>query len=495
MWRSVRFLASLLFLSCLAHADIGLMLGESTGQGMSRLTSAGHSAIYLSRVCPDTPVHLRLCEPDEQGSVLSNYINFGEDKPYEWNVIPLSVFLYGVEDAKDRPLYASPELRAALQENFRRQRLGELCPAGPCTDPKAHWRDMVAANFVRDVYMFEVSTTVEQDLAFIRKFNAMPNVDHYNGFTRNCADFAQLVVNSYFPGAARKDHINDFWMTSPKAISKSFTHYAVKHPELKFRTTRFTQIPGSYRRSSDARKGTENAFTTKTWFFPMLLRSNELMLFAASYMLTGRFNPETELRRRPTADVTDHLNRAKVAESAGELDTSKELEKVIAAERAAQFGTKSDWERYEDALDEYRSEAASRERSPQLNSVKEFANAMDADGRVLVDGDGSVWLEYKDGDNLRRVGISASNVNADGSDGELAYDLLLVRTGAELANKRKNREMLPEFKADWQLLEEARRNLHWKIFARELDRAEPSEVVNDSPAVLDGDSPGNALLP
>ena len=151
-------------------------------------------------------------------------------EPYEWNIVPLSVFLYGVEDAKDRPLYASPQLRAVLQERFRKDHLGDLCPEGVCTDPKAHWRDVIAANFVRDIYMFEVHTTLEQDIAFIDKFNALPNVDHYNGFTRNCADFARLVVNSYFPGAARADHLNDFWMTSPKAISKSFTHYAVKHP-------------------------------------------------------------------------------------------------------------------------------------------------------------------------------------------------------------------------------------------------------------------------
>src|ERR1035437_2617762 len=166
MWGFVKTLGLLLFLGCVAQADAGLMLGESTGQGMSRWTSAGHSAVYLSRVCPDGPVRLRLCAPGEQGSVLSNYINFSEDKPYEWNVVPLSVFLYGVDDPKDRPLYASPELRAALQERFRQERLGEICPDGTCTDGKANWRDVVAANFIRDIYMFEVSTTVEQDEAF-----------------------------------------------------------------------------------------------------------------------------------------------------------------------------------------------------------------------------------------------------------------------------------------------------------------------------------------
>ncbi len=136
MWRIFKTLGLMLFLSCFAQAEIGLLLGESTGQGMSRWTSAGHSAIYLSRVCPESPVRMRLCMPGEQGSVISNYISFNEDKPYEWNIVPLSVFLYGVEDAKDRPLYASPELRTALQDHYRQEHLADICPEGPCTDPK-----------------------------------------------------------------------------------------------------------------------------------------------------------------------------------------------------------------------------------------------------------------------------------------------------------------------------------------------------------------------
>ena len=474
MWRLIRTLGLLVSLSCVARADIGLLLGESTGHGMSRWTSAGHSAIYLSRVCPDTPVRLRMCAPGEQGSVLSNYINFNEDKPYEWNAVPLSVFLYGVDDPKDRPLYASPELRAALQEHFREKWLKDICPEGPCRDSKAHWRDVVAATFVRDEYMFEVSTTLEQDEEFIRKFNALPNVDHYNGFTRNCADFARLVVNTYFPGAAKPDHINDFWMTSPKAISKSFTHYAVKH-DLDFRVVRFTQIPGSYRRSSDARKGTELVFTTKKWFFPMLLRSNELMMFTASYLLTGRFNPELELHRRPSVEVTALRIEAKRARKADDGDTSRDLRREAAELREKQFGTREDWSRFNDALSEFRSEARDRALMPDDRNIRDFATQADGSGTVTIDHTGAAWLDYREGDSVRRVGISASNVNSEGSDGELAYAMLLLRAEASLENSPKNREMLPEFEATWQLLEDARHELDWKVVARQHQLQAPSE--------------------
>lgn len=466
MWGFLKTLAFVVLLSCFARADIGLMLGESTGAGMSRWTSAGHSAVYLSRVCPDGPVHLRLCADGEQGSVLTNYVNFNEDKPYEWNIVPLSIFLYGVDDPANRPLVASPEIRAALQERYRLLHLASICPAAMCTEAKANWRDAVAATFVRDEYMFVATTSLQQDRAFIEKFNRLPNVDHYNGFTRNCADFARLIVNFYFPGAARPDHINDFGMTSPKAISKSFTHYAVKHPALNFRVVRFSQIPGSYRRSSDARKGTEVAFTSKKWFFPMLLRSNELMLFTASYMLTGRFNPERELRRRPTEAVTADLNEATQASSNGAPGVSAKLKVLAKHEREKTLGTLDQWRKYDDAVGEFREESATH--GLELENVKSFASEMDVHGDVQIDLSGAIWIEFREGDETRHVGVSASNVNAAGSDGELAYTMLLARAQAVLSNAAKNREMLPEFEASWQLLQDARHNLDWKIVARQL---------------------------
>jgi hypothetical protein len=102
-----------LALACLltppAHADAGVVLNESLDTSVARITGSGHSAVYLSRVCPDnSPVKMRLCRPGEQGSILSNYTTLGEDQPYEWNIVPLSVYLYGVEDPSDRPAHRQP---------------------------------------------------------------------------------------------------------------------------------------------------------------------------------------------------------------------------------------------------------------------------------------------------------------------------------------------------------------------------------------------------
>ena len=99
-----------LVLACLAcpHArgDVGIVLNESLDTSLDRISGTGHSAVYFSRICAESPVRLRLCRPNENGSVMSNYINLGEDQRFEWNIVPLNIYLYGVEDLRFRALFA-----------------------------------------------------------------------------------------------------------------------------------------------------------------------------------------------------------------------------------------------------------------------------------------------------------------------------------------------------------------------------------------------------
>ena len=57
-----------------AYGDVGVVLNESLDTSVARITGSGHSAVYFSRICPDSPVKLRLCHAGEQGSIMSNYI-------------------------------------------------------------------------------------------------------------------------------------------------------------------------------------------------------------------------------------------------------------------------------------------------------------------------------------------------------------------------------------------------------------------------------------
>jgi hypothetical protein len=401
-----------------ASADVGLILNESTGKGVSGLTSAGHSSVYLSNICPASPVKLRLCEPGEQGSVLSNYTNFGEAKSFEWNIAPVNVFLYGVENATDAPLYGSPQLLKLLQAQYREKRLASLCPEQTCGDPAAvaHWRDMVGGTFVREVYIFRAKTTPEQDAALVAEFNALPNDNHYNGVTRNCADFARSVVNRYFPDAAKPDHLNDFGMTSPKAIAKSFTHYGEARPELMFAVERFDQLPGPIHRSSPCRKGTEVSFRLKKWLIPLLLsESHELPFFVAAYALTGRFNPDTEVKKHPAEE---------------------EVTSTV------------DWQNYRNQFQEILNTAIRDGVFSSDREVKSYFKELDRTGTAQLDELGRPVLEVEG----RRVGLSRDNILGPDSDPLIAYRIMLARIQAVLDSPATRRENDTNFDKDWDTL-------------------------------------------
>jgi hypothetical protein len=455
-------------------ADVGLLLSEPTGEGTSRWTSAGHAAIYFSRICPVSPVELRLCGPGEDGSVLSNYEKLGEDRRYEWNLVPLNVFLYGVEDTRNRPLFASQKLREKLEERFWQRDLYRVC-SGTCSDnPRAQWRNMVAAPFVRGIYLFAVKTTLEQDLNLMARFNALPNVGHHNGFIHNCADFARSVINAYFPGAAQPDRVNDFGMTSPKAIAKSFSRYAERRPELELHVVRFGQVPGDFKETGDCRKGTEVAFRSKKWLFPMMLRSHELALFAASYWLTGRFDPEHELQLRPTEKLAANDQEMAAAVSDGHRALVRQLEQKDQHERTVNFGTREEWRSYAAAVDTMTSWAMEKGLISDRAALRRLFREADARGSIFVDDNGAAWLDLPDGVLVRHAGISASNIAAPESDPQLAFLIMLARVDRILHCPSKNRELMPQFKADLALLEQTR------------DRLEGTEA----PAVVVASAPG-----
>ncbi len=64
------------------------------------LNPTGHNAIYFERICAETPVKLRRCQPGELGAVIARYQGIDG---YDWVAIPLIPYLYSVENAADVP--------------------------------------------------------------------------------------------------------------------------------------------------------------------------------------------------------------------------------------------------------------------------------------------------------------------------------------------------------------------------------------------------------
>jgi hypothetical protein len=303
---------------------------------------------------------------------------------------------------------------------------------------------------IRSIYIFVVDTTVEQDRELIAEFNSLPNKNHFNGVTWNCADFTRRVINAYFPRATNPDYINDFGMTSPKAIARSFTKYALRHPEANFRVLHFAQMPGTIKRSRECRAGTEQLYHSKKFLIPMILFAHqELPVVAASYMLTGRFNPEHELEEYPTAEATEIGYEIQLAKAKKDKARAKQLNNIEKQERARVAGTPEEWETYRGKFDSIIEEAIQNEIVPDKEDLTRFFKHIDDAGTPRVDAKGALWMEISDGHETSKVGLSANNVFAPSSDSRLAYRLILARTNSVLKSPRHSRETMLEFKKDW----------------------------------------------
>jgi hypothetical protein len=458
MWVGFALLASLTICSG-ARGDVGVVLNDSLDTSVARITGSGHSAVYLSRICPASPVQLRLCRPGEEGSVISNYTTLGEDQPFEWNIVPLNMFLYGVADPKDRPLFASWPVKRLLEESYREKVLSQYCITHSCeTSGKAEWREMVGATAERTLYILVASTTVEQDLDLIAKFNSMPNVNHFNAMRRNCADFTKDIIDTYFPHAAHRDVLNDFGITSPKAVARSFAHYAHRNPEIEYHVLHFAQLPGTIKRSSECRNGTEQLYRSKKLVVPAgVLSYPQLPLSAAGlYLLTGEFSPQREFEWHATERETELGDNLKVAEGDDEA-RAKELKAEEVQERTQVLGSANEWKAFREKFDSLADDAAQAGIIASRSSLDHVFKKMTQHGTASLDDRGGLWMRVDNSDGTSSVvGLSASNVLAAGSDRKLAYTILLANVNEVLRSSARRRETMPEFKQTWALLEQAR---------------------------------------
>ncbi len=197
-----------LFLSiCVrARGDAALLLEEPFGE-FGDMNPTGHAAIYLNHVCAASPVELRLCAPGEMGVVISRYHRIGG---YDWIAIPLIPYLYAVDDPKDVPEFIDKELEQQQRNQYRIKHLLELAPDDPKREiPKGDWIQLIGASYDRRIYGYQIETSQEQDRELINALNQRGNESHFNLFFNNCANFAQKIMNSYYPHAVRRNYIAD----------------------------------------------------------------------------------------------------------------------------------------------------------------------------------------------------------------------------------------------------------------------------------------------
>ncbi len=279
---------ALLSLACpRCRAQAALLMEQPYGF-FGTVNPTGHNAVYFERICAETPVTLRRCQPGEMGAVVSRYQGLAG---YDWLAIPLIPYLYSVENASEVPAHVNRETVHEIRDRYHETHLlnlGQDVPRGNFLH--GGWTELVGVAYERRIYAYRFETTEEQDDAFIARMNDAANRSHFQLLFNNCADFARVALDFYFPGTFRRSIFPDAGMTTPKQITYKLMRYAKKHPETKLTVFEIPQIPG-YRRMSRSNKSIAESLVTTGYAIPLVAVNPYLAggLFV-DYLVRGRYH-------------------------------------------------------------------------------------------------------------------------------------------------------------------------------------------------------------
>jgi hypothetical protein len=267
------------------HAQASLLLEEPYGV-FGHLNPTGHAALYLSHVCAETPVKLRMCRPGENGVVLSRYEGIGH---YDWVAIPLIPYLYSVNSVSKVPARVSVPIVDRLRDQYRERFLSgftEGIQRGGFFS--GGWTELLGAAYERRIYALSFQTTRAQDEALVRTLNARANISHFHLLTNNCSDFDRYVLNLYFPRKFRRSVFPDAGITTPRHIAHRLVVYAHQHPQLHLAFYQIPQVPG-YRKPSHKNHGVAESLVKSGYVVPIVILSPYVAGgLLADYLITGR---------------------------------------------------------------------------------------------------------------------------------------------------------------------------------------------------------------
>lgn len=263
-------LMALLAMPAVMQAQAALLLEEPYGV-FGTLNPTGHTALYFARICADTPVRLRRCEPGERGVVISRYSGIGS---YDWIAIPLVPYLYAVEEPGQAPTHTT---RAEVERMRARYREAHLMDVTRGLDRGGFlhggWSELIGASYERRIWAFRFATTQEQDDHLIALLNDRPNRTSFNLLFNNCSDFARHLLAEDFPASFGRSLLPDAAITTPKAVAYKLAKRARKHSEMQLSVYELPQIPG-YRKHSHANKSISESLVSSSGYAVSLTLMN-----------------------------------------------------------------------------------------------------------------------------------------------------------------------------------------------------------------------------
>ena len=272
------------------YADIVLLLHQPHST-FGFFNPTGHAALYLSRVCAESPVRLRRCDEGELGVVISRYNRVAG---YDWLAIPVIPFMYAVDHPEHVVDFIDQDGVMALRDAWRRSYLRDIVPdAEDGGIPRGDWTQLIGAAYDRKIYGLGIETDEAADDALIEMLNSQTNKRRFNLLFQNCADLVKNIINFYYPKSIRRSLIADAGITTPKHITKSFVRFSRRNPDLRFFTFIIPQVDSDLKRSTAVRGVIETFVLSKKYVVPLAIASPWIAAGGfVAYVTEGRFNPE-----------------------------------------------------------------------------------------------------------------------------------------------------------------------------------------------------------
>ena len=161
------------------------------------------------------------------------------------------------------------------------------------------------------------------------------------------------------------------------------------------------------------------------------------------------------MEQHPTAEAAEIGRELQLAKTDEDKTRAKKLEMDENLERRRVVGTAEEWKEYRQAFGRITEEAIREELIPDSQRLPRYFKNLDEAGTPFVDEHGALWMEIQKSGRAFKVGLSANNILAPGSDSLGAYELLLVRTDRILKSPKHSRESMLEFRLDWVMLQRA----------------------------------------
>jgi hypothetical protein len=409
------------------HAQATLLLEEPYSYD-GTFAGTGHAAVYLSRVCADSPTVLRRCQPGETGVVISRYHNIaGRD----WIAIPLITYLYAVNRPEDVPLVADEKLVKFLRHNY----------VESIDVNNAASYQLAGSAYDRTSYGFRVATRPEQDDELIRILNSGPNSESYKLLNRNCADFAKQIINFYYPKAIHRSVVGDLGVMTPKQAAKSLVHSAKRHPEMQLTTFIIPQVPG-LKRSKPVHGVIESIVLAKKYVTPVLLFHPFVVgAVEAAYWTGWRFDPA---KGALIFDANSDANPYASSDANSDANWRDPSDPRIALELPLSSDQRHAYERALSAAQREGSEAE----LPDWRKLQ-------ASAEPQLDASGQPFLKTQVQGKTVLVGVSRGDALRLSAPPEFAQQLLLTRLNSELKSGKPARASQKQVENDWKLLEQA----------------------------------------